>query len=518
MKKCVYIILFLMAVVEIHAQNDLRALAAAIDTIVRVFPQDTIVGAIVEEVFQKHNKSAYLATRIAKSYYKYNEEEGNVYTADGLHKLRHFHKNDSAKSFMYIRRAIEIDPRYAEAYVLACDILDYSGKTQEGMEWLNRGLQQNATDTALYVAQAQILARTDVEAAKSKLEELRRYSPDFPVELYIARIYDKMDVRGTEYRAQVADYYSKIDKSKMTRGDLESYVMSLYYSGKNDECNTQAKECLIIYPKSLALNRFYFRSLIPLKEYKEALSAYENLKASENAIVEVRDSICYAAALAGVKQYDQAVDLFFAILRKEDLSEDDMKWTNSYLDQCMQSRVKDFTDSGDYQQAANIYSDFIEKRRSVGDVDDKMNSTLAKIYIDWAEELNGPDKVSKLMAADKILEDAIANIKTRSNAATFAFMRFFYIYLKIDPNAETGAGMPAVNQYENLVTSDGEVPTGTNVQRLVLAYRYALGYYVFGKKDYDAGMKYADKILDLDPTNEQATKFLGAISKSRRRK
>ena len=517
MKKYIYITLFfLLASSGVQAQDNEHALAAAIDTIARVFPQDTIVKSLVEEVFQKHNKSAYLATRIAKSYYKYNEED-DIYK-DTFHKMRRYHKNDTAYAFKFINRAIAIDPKYGDAYVLACDILDYDGKTEEGMKWLNRGLSYNNRDTSLYIAQAMILARTDIEAAKAKLQEMRKLDANFPVDLYIARIYDKMDVRGNEYRAQVAESYSKIDKSKMSRGDMETYVMSLFYSGRNEECNTQAEECLKIYPKSLALNRFYFRSLVPLKKYNDALTAFANLKASENAIVEIRDSINYAAALAGVKRYDEAMNLYDYILAKPNLSDNDKASTNYYVDQCMQSRVKDFTDVGDYQHAINVYSDFLEKRRSEGKLDDMMNYTMANIYISWAEELNGPEKEDKLLKADKILEEAIANIKIKSNATTFAAVRVFSIYFKLDPTAETGIGMPAINQYEHILTSDGGSPSGSNAQRLIMAYRYALSYYAYTQSDYDTAMSYADKILDIDPTNETATKFLGAMSKTRKRR
>jgi Skp family chaperone for outer membrane proteins len=72
MKRLYFLILFMALAATSQAQNDERALAAAIDTIVRIYNERDIVDGFVEEIFQKHNRSAYLATRIAKSYYNYN--------------------------------------------------------------------------------------------------------------------------------------------------------------------------------------------------------------------------------------------------------------------------------------------------------------------------------------------------------------------------------------------------------------------------------------------------------------
>ena len=515
MKKAFFLSLFFAFSAMAHAQNDERALAAAIDSIVRIYTEADIVNKFVDEIFEKH-KSAYLATRIAKSYYNYNED-ADVHK-DNFHKLRHYHKNDTVNAFKYINRAIAVDPKYPRAYIVAADIFDYDGHTDEAMKWLERGLANSPNDSSLYISQATILARTDIEAAKAKLEELKKADPSFPVELFIARIYDKIDIRGNEYRSQVAEYYGKIDKSMMTQGDLETYIMSLFYSGQNAECNEQAEEGLKRFPSSLALNRFYFRSLVPLKKYSEAITAYKNLQNAKNTIIEIRDSINYAAALAGTKKYDEAMRLYDIILLKPNLPDNDRKTTEYYVGQCMSMRVKDYTDMGDYQKAVDLYSAFLEKRRAEGLLDDMMYYTLANIYIDWSAEQNGIEKTETLMKADKILSDAIDNIKIQDNAVTFCAVRVFSIYFKIDPTAESGAGVPVINQYEALLTKDGAVPTGSNAARLAMAYRYMLSYYAYVKSDYVTASSYAEKMLDVDPMNEVATKFLEATAKRGRRR
>ena len=101
-------------------------MAAAIDTIVRTYNEAEIRDKFVEDIFNKFNKSAYLATRIAKSYYNYNKVDPPVF--------RDFHRRDTVNAFKYINRSIAIDPKYAEAYILASDILSYEKAAEGGRE------------------------------------------------------------------------------------------------------------------------------------------------------------------------------------------------------------------------------------------------------------------------------------------------------------------------------------------------------------------------------------------------
>jgi tetratricopeptide (TPR) repeat protein len=290
----------------------------------------------------------------------------------------------------------------------------------------------------------------------------------------------------------------------MTQGDMETFVMSLFYSGQNDLANENAEAFLAYYPHSLMLNRIYFRSLVPLKKYKEAIDAYDNLKKADNPIIEIRDTMAYATALVGIKKYDEAMVLYDKVLRKPNISSRDLEATNIYINQCMAARIKDYTSNGNYQQAIDMYKSFLDKREAENLVTDDMRMNYANIYMDWADELNGPEKIEKLMEADRILEDA-AN-KSKDNDAYFAYIRMVKIYYTIDGRAESGAGIPCVEQLERIVMSKGGDISGTNANRLVAAYNYAMGYYYVTKDDNAMGLKYAEKILSIDPMNEKAQK------------
>ena len=121
MRRIIFSFLFLTIAIFASAQANERAMAAAIDTIVRTYNEAEIRDKFVEDIFNKFNKSAYLATRIAKSYYNYNKVDPPVF--------RDFHRRDTVNAFKYINRSIAIDPKYAEAYILAKEFWSYAIET-----------------------------------------------------------------------------------------------------------------------------------------------------------------------------------------------------------------------------------------------------------------------------------------------------------------------------------------------------------------------------------------------------
>lgn len=514
-KRLVLASLLLMAVsAAVRAQDDVRALGAAVDTIVRRdgVTHGHIVNRIVSEIFEKNNRNAALGTRIAKSYYNYNEDQGDVYNAAVTHKRRYFHMDDSVTAMKYIRMALQTDSSYSKAYVLAADMFDYDGRTDLAMAWLDKGLKNNPKDSLLYIAEAEILARTDVEAAKEKLSALKQLDPNFLMDRYMARIYEKLDVTGVAYRHQVAEYLGNMDFKVMTRDEIELYVYSLYFSGQTETCNAKAFDALKKYPRSLALNQFYFRTLVQMKKNAEAIDAFHNLANAEpipgKPVLELNDSISYAAALGGTKKYDEALSLFDVILAKPHLTSNDKRNVDIYLSQTMRARVKEFTDKSDYQNAADFYSAFVEKRKAAGTINDDIYVTYAKIYTDWSTELNGAEKEAVLLKADAIYADAIP--QSKDNADAFVYQRFT-IHSVLDPTRDQGLAMPDANQLIDMLAGLPSLDRGQKA-RLLNVYQYMVQYNFFNKKDKKTALAYADKMLDVDPTNEVALKFISALS------
>ena len=162
--------LMLMAVAPMQAQDDPKAAGAAIDTIIRVFSEYEIVDRFVADIYKKfekdEKKGPVLAARIAKAYYNYVMQPGNP--------TPQFHRRDVPKAFEYRNKAIALDPKYAQSYLVASDIFYNEAKIDTALIWLDKGIAANPTDSSLYIESAKLLAFSDPDAAVQKLMVLRQ--------------------------------------------------------------------------------------------------------------------------------------------------------------------------------------------------------------------------------------------------------------------------------------------------------------------------------------------------------
>ncbi len=521
-KLLVFSALLLLMPLAVNAQDNDRALAAAVEDIVLSDMDPKVVNEFVEEIYKKHCKTAYLASRIAKAYYMYSD--------DPTTKERIFGRREPDTAFVYINRAIAINPKYPDPYILASDIVKYETsygerpeRINKAMEWLNRGIAQNPTDSSLYMAQAEILAFTNAEAAVAKLQELKTKDPNFPVDLKLARMYYKIFDNGGSaeerfnYLSKMVEHYEKADKALFTMGDYGSFAMGCTFTNKYDLGVEIANSGLEKYPEDFALNKFCLASAVRIKRWDDCVSAVDRILKNNPDKMDNIMYIQYGIALTGKKQFEKGLEQFEKVLANKDLSEDNKKLAESQIAATISAQVNEVRKQGDYDKAIAIIKPYIDKNKAKGVQNDNLMLAYANIYQDWAEELNGLEKKEKLMKADEIFVDAIKNIQVKDNASLFAYYRVG-IYFKIDGKAETGEALPAITQLEYLLSSTDEAFTGFKASRLVLGYGYAMSYYAFVKNDYDTALKYADKILSIEPTNERALKFSEALSKGRRRR
>lgn len=459
--------------------------------------------------------SAKTATKTAKTYYNYYENGDNVYNAAMTHKQRYFHVCDTTMAMNYVRQALQADSTYADAYLLAADIFDYDGYTQQAIEWLRMGQRYNQDDERLVEAEAEIEGRKDMGNA---IDILFGYSIDhysYPLYRTIARLYDKLDLTGVKYREEVANNYARASMNTLTHEDMDAYVQSLYYSGKVAECLNVAKEALKQYPEDLTLNRFCFISAANTKDYQMAYDSYEHLAALPGYTAVRYDSISLAGVLVGLHRFSEAENLLDTLQAKDDLSVGEQRNIGIFANRLMDERVSVMKEDGRYKEATKLYAKYVKQLRAAGKLTDSNVMTQANIYFDWAAEKKGWAKKRKLMKADKLLASRI--VESELNKDFFAYIRLAKVYFQLDPNAKKGTAIPFVEQMERIILSKDSIEN-VNKQRLVTGYRYMMSYYFVTRSDIDRGMEYAEKILSLAPDNEAAATLKNYYERHKRRK
>ena len=510
MRRIILSFLFLTIAIFASAQANERAMAAAIDTIVRTYNEAEIRDKFVEDIFNKFNKSAYLATRIAKSYYNYNKVDPPVF--------RDFHRRDTVNAFKYINRSIAIDPKYAEAYILASDILSYEkaaeGGREEAMSWLNRGIAANPTDSSLYIASAELLALTDADAAVNKLKELKEKDPNFPVDLQLGRLYYQLwDKHGLEPYAEMAASYDKVNKEDMIQGDLEAYSFALYATNQIDKMYDVSSYGAKKYPESFMLSMNEFYGLLGLKKFAEAVIAGERfIKNTDPSKLQPIHYLRYGEALNGSKRYDEAIAQYDYVIKMEGVSDNNIATAYNHIASSMEAKVNDYIKDGDYQTAVALYEEFLNSRRAINKVDASMLSMYAGIFSSWAKKLSGPEKEATYMKADKIYQE-MAELFPKFD--DIAWVNRLQIRTTLDPEFEQGIAIPFAENLEKIILAKGSNITDGQRSRLVTAYWVQCYFYAANvkKRSKKLALSFAEKILDIDPMNSQALKIYEIVSK-----
>ena len=495
----------------VQAQDDERALGAATDTICRLWgvTKKQYVYRIVEKVFEDHPTASF-ATRIAKSFYSYNE--------NGETHVRDFHIMDTVAAFRYIRRSIELDPKYAPAYVLASDILDYARQRDVAMQWLENGIEQNPTDSSLYIASAMLLAYTDADAAVAKLKVLKERDPNFPVELQLGRLYKELWNRGGVMPFnEMADAYGKANMADMTQGDLEAYAFALRAIGQVDKLTEVSRHGLGLHPKSIVLNQCYFYGLLGMcnngsGNWTEAITAANNyFTVADSSYVSALDYLRYGEALNGNKQFDQAIAVYEKVINMPKATENNIRTAYNHISTTMQDRVNGYLKSGDYQTAVDIYSKYVEHCRSLEKLDASILSVYAGIYSSWASKQTGEEQEATYMKADNVYKEMGEKFPEFDDIAEFNRLQ---IRTTLDPQCEKAISIPFAEKLIPIILAKGDLTAGRK-SRLSAAYWTLCYYYAVKSVNRNLAMEYANKILAINPEHSSAQKIIEIYGKKR---
>ena len=503
--------LALMAVLPAKAQNDERAAGAALDTIIRTFSEYDIVDKFVADIFKKHEKSAYLATRIAKSYYNYNEVPGS--------KERQFHRRDTVKAFAYIRKALAIDKKYVKTYLVASDILNYEGKRDTALQWLDKGIAMNPTDYSLYIESAKLWAFDGEEPAVQKLMLLKERDTTFQVNLQLGRLYyDLYNHHGQLPMNQMAKAYGKVyvdslEREKMNLGDLGAYSFALQWADEEENRFEKQYEvtnyALGKFPKDFGLRQFHFYSCWSTERWDEGIKTAEMMFAMPDSVKNIgpQDYMRYGHCLRGANRFQDAIVQYEKVLAMDDATATNKSQAESSIVTAISAEVAEMRKMGDYEQAIALVEPLVKKYREQNKQNDNLIAAYATIYTDWSTELNGVEKQDALRKASKIFGDAIAYSELNANLFLY---RQYNINFALDPDLKQGLAMPQAQQMISRLASKAELEDN---ERLFLnaGYEYMLRYEYFVKKNKKKAIEYANKMLDVDPSNQIALRFITAL-------
>jgi len=518
MRKLFIYILFAVAM-PAAAQSDMKAAGAAIDSVIRIFPNFEIVDKFVADIFKKNEKSAPLAARIGKAYYNYVLKPGA--------KQPTYHRRDVTKALEYFDKAVTIDPKYAQTYLYLSDMYYWEAKIDTALIWLDKGIAANPTDSALYIESAKLLAFSDPDAAVQKLMVLKERDSTFQVDLQLGRLYWILyQKHGKTPMVEMATAYGKVfdskDRDKMTLGDFGAYAEALRWATdmgneRLDRLYEGMNYALKFHHEDYVLEHYLLYGCTQSRRWDDGIAAAKAIFRKPDSIqaFKIDDHMYYATCLAGNKQYAEAVAEYERILNMGEASDNQKTMAENFIDQTFNTQVKELTAMGEYEQAAALIEPYVVRSREKGKQNDQLANSFAQIYFEWSNELNGQEKLDVIAKGIKVCEESARY--SELNAPMFLYYCCQYSWSYLDSDFKKSLALPYAEQIISLLESKSDLSRNERLF-LILGYRYMAAYEYLNKYAIQkiktakkTALAYAEKILDIDGTNEWALNFLTQV-------
>lgn len=475
------------ASLPLSAQSDPEAAMAALDSVVRKYSHyKNVLDPYVEKIYKKFDNNSEVITGIAKAYYSFSRPEGQMYYT--------FVTRDSANAYKYINLAIANDRSYVPAYIHGGDIQLTMGNRDAALDWYRRAIAADKFVPDGYLSYLDVALDADSSAAVSTMSSIRDCLPAYPVELAVARAYERRsDVR------RAIGFYDKADRDSMDVDDLVSYAIYHYLLGNFDSSLGVALYGHGRFPGNAALDRLAFWNYTDLKKYDEALEFAGRLfHDADTADIQSKDYLYYGYAYLGKQRYADAVDMFGKVASFDDATEKD-KVT------AMQKIVKAYRELGDYDKAEVACLAYIDKRQKDSLLSAYDLNLLAEIYIEKGDTLSGEGRAEAWRRADSVL--TVMSERFPANA-DYALYRQLTLANGQDPESAKGLGVPYA---QRLIAVVEAMPDRTSLadERMKAACHYLGYYYTFVAKQRARGRVYWEMVLEIDPDNNAARTVLG---------
>ena len=449
--------------------------------------------AAIDEAIQLVKDKADV--KLVKAFAKKYKKNGEVLT--GLARA-YYEQEDTANAAVYAQQASTL--KYAPAYVLLGDIAALADDGGRAGQMYQQAMYFDPKLPEAYTKYATMYSKIDPAGAISKLEELRTNVPDYPVDLNLAKLYtkaNKMDEAISSYEK----WYSTTDYSKKEPGDVAGYALIHYMKKNYDKSMNIVKEASEKYPRSSSINRIGLMNTVAQEKFEDALFWGDRLfNKSDSSNFNDFDYTNYAAAYVGTAKYDEAIELY---RKGMEVSKADADAVNNLRKDISEAYMK----KGDFDKAVAEYRSYLDNtsKKTASDY-----SALAEMYYKHAADLDGEEQKASIREADKLYAEVEELFANNVDVLAYVLNRRGTLNVILDPDSKEGLAKPVFEKLMQLMEEKADRTDADN-KKLVTCYRYMMSYDLLVADDKQAARSWAEKILTVDPTNEQATQVLENI-------
>ena len=440
----------------------------------------TQADTIANELSARFNDEADMQTAIARAYFRNNERE---------------------KTRRFLDKAFAIDDEFSPAFILKGDMYG-EWDVDSACLWFEKAIAVDSLNPIPYVKYATVMSRNDMEKAKAKLEELRLAVPGYNVDIELATLYNK---KGMD--AEAAAAMESVDPHTLTMNQLIQFVQNCYWSQDDIKC---MELCLIgtqRFPDNKGFDRLYFWSATRSGMYAEALEHgkiwFESAKDSVNSVDYFSLGSCYL----GLSQLDDAFATYAKIPSCTDYFVPQM---DGQIRQTLNRRIDALKAEQRFKEALDLYKIFMEKYPS----SDKayMLYQYAAIYRDWQDALQGDEKLTVIKQMFNVYDQLETEYPNWENLHYVLYTHARWTYAYFDPDNTQCLAEPYYQKlYDYCVSKEEQTDQLKSME--IEACRYLASVAYFTRHDLKTARVWWNRILNIDPEDENAQNALKTIKK-----
>ena len=471
MKKFKYLAVGIMAL-SLSAPAMAQVDKAVIGQVTNIIASKTDVDKQLKPIVSANKKNPAMLTAIGKAF---------------------LDAKDVTNATKYAEMALARDRKFAKAFILLGDIAVANDDGGTAAQQYAQAKHADPKDPEGYYKYANILRGRSPQEAVANLEELRVQRPDIAVDAMAGRI-----LYHSNRLEEAIQYYGKVDKTKLEDEDITNFAMATWMHQDRDKSLELAKYGLTRDARKAAWNRLAFYNLTDMERTDEALQYADALfNRSDSVKISGYDYTYYGTALKNAKQYDRAIEMF---LKAADANKDN----KDLLSMTYKNLSDAYIANDDFENGTKYYDIYLngKDKPSAYDI-----AGLASIYQRLGAGLEGQAQVDAFMKADATYAKLGESYPEQIDYANFMRAR---LAGAMDPEGEKGLAKPF---YQAIVDhlANAENRDNSDNQRLVEAYRYLASHCLFVNNDKDGCIRNFQKVLEIDPENEDAKTALKSL-------
>lgn len=414
------------------------------------------VGYANSNINSVNGDAAYAIQKLkqATEIKKFNDPEVYANLGDAYRKFA-----DGGNAILSYQAALGINPKYARAIYRSGRVYQTQGRSQEPiyMKYYNDAIAADPNYGPVYETLFNYYFETDVTKSAEYLDKWLNNSDDDPKACYS--------------RASM----------KYAQGLFNEAIL------KADECITTTEAGATAYPALYGLKALAFNKLGDSLKARDFYDEYFKRQAVEK--IGPGDYASYATLLLKFPgNEDKAATLISKAVSLDTLEVNKVSYLNSIANA--------YLDQKNYLAAGNWFNKVMDVKKNFNNVD-LFNAGYAYY--------NGSLYDSSISVFKRYIEKYPEDL--------FGYYMLGNNYSSLDTTGMLGLAAPYYQKVIEIGEADQSKPNTTT--RLMVAYKYFMGYSFNVLKDQAASLMYADKALAIDPNDANVKQSRDFISKNK---